>query len=380
MALPEDPRSEATAHRRFAESLVRRQSLAILRAWGFPEDTARVTADVLTQTDLRGIDSHGISMFINYERLFSAGALNTAAKPVVVRENPCTALIDGQRGLGHPTGVTAMELAIEKAATTGIGVVSVFNSHHFGAAGHYPAIAAERGYVALAMTSARTSAVVPTGGAEPRLSTNPIAFAAPARTHDPFLLDMSTSTVAVNKIKVYDLNDKPLPQGWFVDRDGQPVTDPATALRSAWEGHDGGLTPLGGTKEAGGHKGYGLSLMVQILSGALSGGSFSATRPAGAPDNIGHFFLALDPEVFRPGGGFLDEVDQIIEAMHATSPEHAGTSVMVAGEPESHTLTVRQRTGIPLPDTLLVKLRDICERAGAPFVLDDGGEPHRERP
>lgn len=352
--------------RRFNTSEIHGQCEAILRAWGFPSEPARTAAEVMTHTDASGIDSHGISMFISYERLFHRGELNTAAVPTVVRENACTALLDGQSGLGHPTAVAAMRLAAAKAAESGIGAMSVCNSHHFGAAGYYSALAAQQGFVGLVTTSARTTAVVPTGGAEPRLSTNPLSFAAPARRHEPFLLDMSTSTVAINKIKVYDLNDTPLPPGWFVDPDGAEVTDAGAALRAAWGGLGGGLTPLGG------HKGYGLSLMVQLLSSALSGGGFSATRGDGEPDNIGHFLLALDPVAFRPGGDFLDDVDEVVDAMHATPPAGEGGEVLVAGEPEARARAERHAHGIPLPRALLEALRGICERTGAPYLL--GGE------
>jgi LDH2 family malate/lactate/ureidoglycolate dehydrogenase len=355
-------------HQYFSEDEVHRQSEAILLAWGSTLDHARISADVLTYADLSGIDSHGVSLFINYEKLLGADSFDPAATPEVVRENASTALVDARGGLGHPAGVAAMELAIAKATATGVGVVTVRNSHHFGAAGYYSALAARHGLVGMAMTSGRTSAVVPTGGAQARLPTNPIAFAAPARTNEPFLLDMSTSTVAVNKLKVHDLEGRPLPEGWFVDGDGRTVTDASAAVRAAWDGSGGGLTPLGGTRESGGHKGYGLAVMVQLLSCALSGGAFSPTRGPGEPDNIGHFFLVIDPSVFRPGGEFLDDVDEVVDVLHATPPAPGG-EVLVAGEPESRTRAERTRDGIPLPVSLLGRLADICSRTGAPFLL-----------
>lgn len=354
---------------RFGESEVDNQSVAILRAWGFPDETARIAASVLTYADLSGIDSHGISMFLGYEQLFRDGELNTAATPTVVRENPCTALVDGQAGLGHPVAVAGMELAIDKAAACGIGAVSVRNSHHFGAAGYYSALAADRGYLGIVTTSARTAAVTPTGGARPRLSTNPLSFAAPGRHNEPFVLDMSTSTVAINKIKVYELNGWPLPAGWYIDPDGAPVTDAGAALRAAREGLGGGLSPLGGARESSGHKGYGLSLMVQILSSALSGGNFAALRSPTGADNIGHFLLAIDPAAFRQADNFLDDVDQVIDTMHDTEPAAPGGEVLVAGEPESRARGYRREHGIPLPSALLAELRGVCARTGAPFLL-----------
>lgn len=351
---------------RFGVAEIREQCVAILRAWGFPEEPARTAAEVMADTDAAGIDSHGLSMFINYERLFHGGKLNPAAVPTVVREHGCTALLDGQHGLGHPAAVTGMRLAIDKASTTGMGAVSVFNSNHFGAAGYYAALAARSGYVGMVTTSARTTAVVPTGGAEPRLSTNPLAFAAPARRHEPFLLDMSTSTVPINKIKMYDMRGESLPAGWFVDASGDAVTDAGVALRAAWEGLGGGLTPVGE------HKGYGLSVMVQLLSSALSGGGLSLRRDDAGPDNIGHFLLVIDPAAFRPGDEFLDDVDEVIDAMHATPPACEDGEVLVAGEPEARARAWHAEHGITVSKTLLETLAGICERTGAPLVLRPG--------
>ena len=150
-----------------------------------------------------------------------------------------------------------MRLALDKAAAHGLAVVSVFNSHHFGAAGIYAAMAAERGMIGLVASSARTVALVPTFGAEPVLGTNPLAFAAPAGRNPPVLFDIATSVVAANKVKVYALNGKDIPPGWVVDGDGAPVTDAIEALRYAMERPEGGLNPIGGTREMGSHKGYG---------------------------------------------------------------------------------------------------------------------------
>src|SRR6185503_15580824 len=186
-------------------------------------EAVRTTAEVMVETDLAGVDSHGVSMLMDYESSKSKGKLNLEARPRVVKETPVTAL-------GHPAAVMGMKLAIDKAKAMGIGVVSVFNSHHFGAAGYYAALASKQGLVGMVTSATRSIAVVPTRAAVPVLGTNPIAFAAPAKRNRNFLLDMATSTVANNKIKVYDLNAKKLPPGWVLDGQGKPVTDPAEAM------------------------------------------------------------------------------------------------------------------------------------------------------
>lgn len=346
----------------------------ILIAWGMRADDAQTTADLLVETDLRAIDSHGVSMLPMYEKMYEQGTLNMTPARTIVRDTPVLALIDADRGLGHPIAREAMLLACEKARTSGIGMVGVRNSHHFGATGLYAEMAAQRGMLGLVTSSTSVAGVIPTHGAEPLLGTNPIAFAAPGQRHAPFVLDMSTSTVAVNKVKVYAFNDKPLPAGWVVDGRGEPVRDSSAALALCHAQRDGGITPLGGDTETGGHKGYGLSVMVQILSSALTGGSFSPIRNREAtgpvPHNIGHFFLAVDPLAFRDSGEFEHDVDGVIDVLTGSRPSKAGRPVQVAGEPERAARRERERSGIPLPATLLNQLRVIAGNAGVPFAFD----------
>jgi LDH2 family malate/lactate/ureidoglycolate dehydrogenase len=352
------------------------QISAILSAWGMAPDVVRTAADVMTDTDLAGIDSHGISMLMLYEEALELDQLNRTPRPRVVRETPVTALLDGDAGLGHVSAVMGMELAIEKAKASGVGIVSVFNSTHFGAAGYYAAMASQRGLLGLVTCTTRGNPVIPTRSAVPVLGTNPIAFAAPTRRNRPFLLDMSTSTVAQNKVKVFDLQGRPLPAGWVLDEHGDAVTDSAVAMDLVTVQHTGGITPLGGTAEMSSHKGYGLSVMVQILSATLAGGSFTPirkrTQGRGDPDNIGHFLMALDPTVFRAEGAFEHDLDDVIDVLHAARPSDASEPVLVAGEPEAIAREERSRRGIPMPDTLADRIRAICDRAGAPFLLDRG--------
>lgn len=352
---------------------VERQIAAVLQAWGMEPDLVRVTVDAMAYCDRSGIDSHGLSMLMMYEEGFRKGKLAVRARPRVVRETPVTALVDGGAGLGHPAAVQGMELAVAKALAAGLGAVAVFNSHHFGAAGYYALIAASRGLVGLVTTSTRDFKVLPTRSAIPMLGTNPIAFAAPAGRNRPFVLDMSTSTTAANKVKVYDFHRRTLPRGWVVDERGEPVTDPAIAMEYAWRSAAGGLTPLGGSPEGASHKGYGLSVMVQLLSSALSGGSFSPVRArtqrGSDPDNIGHFFLALDPRAFRPEGAFEADADLVLDELRAARPVIPAMPVLVAGDPEENARAERARTGVPIPAALAEQLRGVCQRSGAPFVL-----------
>jgi LDH2 family malate/lactate/ureidoglycolate dehydrogenase len=309
-----------------------------------------------------------------YERMRDAGALNMQARPRVVKDTACTALVDGDAGLGHPVSVMAMNLAVDKALAVGVGLVGVRNSHHFGAAGAYARLAAERGAIGFVTSATRGIMMVPTGAAEPVLGTNPIAFAAPAGRNRPFVLDMATTTVAANKVKVYDLKEKPVPAGWVVDGKGGSATDPRVAMDYLHNRREGGLSPLGGTPEMGSHKGYGLAMMVHILGGTLTGGSFSPvrkrTQKPGEPENIGHYFQAIDPKVFLPDGQFQADLDEAIDVLHATPPAEPAKPVLVAGEPEDRERERRLREGIPIPPALDRHIRDICGRSGAAYVLE----------
>jgi LDH2 family malate/lactate/ureidoglycolate dehydrogenase len=353
---------------------VRRQIAGVLAAWGMAAELRETTVEAMLYADLAGIDSHGLSMLMMYEEGVRAGKLDLRARPRVVRDGPATALVDAGAGLGHPAAVMAMRLAIDKALAVGIAAVGVRNSHHFGAAGYYARLAPARGLLGLVTSSTRDVTVIPTRGTVPVLGTNPIAFAAPAGRNRPFLLDMSTSTVAANKVKVHELTGTPVPPGWVLDDRGAAVTDPGLAMDFVWRREGGGLTPLGGTAEMGSHKGYGLGVMVQLLSSTLTGASFSpvrkATRGTDAPDDIGHLLVAVDPRAFREEGAFEADADTVLDALHRTPPADPALTVLVAGDPEATAQTRRAGGTLPVPPALAARIRGVCERCGAPFVLE----------
>lgn len=362
-----------SANENVSAEIIRAQIEEILRAWGMDEEKLRLTAEIMVETDLRGIDSHGISMLIQYAQMHQAGQLQLCAEPRIARQSASTALIDGGAGLGHPAALKGMNIAIDKALAHDVGIVTVFNSHHFGAAGYYAALAAERGLIGIVSSTTRVISVVPTNGVERVLGTNPLAVAVPARRRLPICLDISTSVVAANKVKVYALQGKDLPHGWVIDGMGEPVTDSAKAYRQIFETQEGGLMPIGGSFEMGGHKGYGLGLIAQVLAGTLSGASFSPirnrTQKASDPDNIGHFFMALNPEAFRPMEDFQSDLELVIDMLHGTKPLRDDEPVLIPGEPEWQAREERLVHGIPIPEALKLKVRDIAEAAGAPFLL-----------
>ncbi len=352
---------------------VEQQIKLILTSWGMAPDLVDQAAKVMVETDLMGVDSHGISMIMTYEQKVSEGRLDLKAAPKIEHQTAATATVDAGANLGHPVSVMAMNLAVDKARDAGVGVVTVRNSHHFGAAGYYARIAADRGAFGMVASTARGVTVVPTGGTEPVLGTNPLAFAAPARRNPPWMLDMATSTVAVGKVRVYGYQNKPLPEGWVSDGEGRPLRDGTQAYNMLVGSDKGGLTPIGGTRELSSHKGYGLGVLAQVLGGALAGGAFvPVDKPRESPkmpENIGHFFMAIAPETFRPAGVFEDHIDTVVDTLHATPPSDPAHPVLVAGDPETAKRRERLENGIPIPAPLQEQLRAVCERAGVDYIL-----------
>lgn len=331
------------------------------------EDSVGAAVEVMLYADLRGIESHGVSTLTLYDEFRRSGKLTLRPTIRIVRDTPVTALLDGDGGLGHLPSQRAMRLALDKAAACGVGVISVRNSNHFGAAGAYSMMAPERGLIGFVTCATWRPGIVPTFGADAMLGTNPIAFAAPGKDGPPFNFDMATSTVAFNKVKLAAWHGKELRPGWAMDANGQPITDAAAAVRSIR------LSPLGGLPEMSSHKGYGLATMVEILSTTLGGSFFAATRAKEHPDaarhNVGQFFLALDPKAFRDEGEFEADLDAMTSALRATRRADEGQPVMVAGDPEREQLEQRQREGIPLTEELVATLRKLATEAGAEWKL-----------
>jgi LDH2 family malate/lactate/ureidoglycolate dehydrogenase len=256
-----------------------------------------------------------------------------------------------------------MGRAIEKARATGIGVVSVRNSGHYGAAGAYAAMAAEHGLIGLATTSTPTPSVVPTFAAQPMLGTNPIALAAPARRNRPFLLDMATSAASLGKLLEMWRSGRRIPRGWALDARGRPVTNGRRAYQERR------LAPLGGDRDHGGHKGYGLAMAVEILSSVLPG--VAGVEPGvGRRARVGHFFLALDPARFREASGFAGDLDALIDSLHGAERADPRQGVLVPGDPEHAALTQRSRDGIPLSRGVFEDIRGVALASGVAFLLE----------
>jgi LDH2 family malate/lactate/ureidoglycolate dehydrogenase len=337
---------------------------------------SEMAAEVLCYADLHGFDTHGVG---NLERVYVSGLMdgriNPAAQPEIVAESGAIAVIDGHDGLGLVVAVQAMDLAIAKAQEFGVGVVTVRRSSHFGSTGYYTSRALAADMLGIAMTNLGAQVIVrPPLGTMNMLGTNPISMAAPAAKLPPFLLDMSTSVVATGKIRAAQQRGEAIPAGWLVDDQGNAVTDPW-----AFDHGTGYLQLLGGGLQTGGHKGYGLALLVDILCGILSGakvGPDPAVLQEGSArtndnQNIGHFFLALNVGAFRPLDEFRQHMNEMLSALLCCPTRSANQRVIYPGYLEEEVRRERLLYGIPLDEHVYTSLCRLALRLGlAPPVAE----------
>jgi LDH2 family malate/lactate/ureidoglycolate dehydrogenase len=339
-----------------SESSLRAFTQNIFLAMGCSEEHATLSADVLLQADLRGIDSHGVARLVGYVRLWEKKRINTTPNITIVHQTPTTATVDGDAGLGLVVAPFAMRLAIEKAEQYGSGWVSVRNSNHFGIAGYHALMAVEKDMIGFAMTNA-SPLVAPTFSNERLLGTNPMCYAFPAGKYPPLVVDMATSAAANGKLEIAQRSGKQVPEGWIQDASGNYTTDPH-ALKKG-----GSLLPLGSDREHGSHKGFGLSATVDILSAVLSGANYGPWVPPFVaflePPNdpvglgIGHFVGAMRVDGFRPVDEFKANLDNWITRFKSASTIDSSQKVIIPGEPELEAETERKQNGIPLVDAVV---------------------------
>lgn len=345
------------------ERLIRFVSRAFEKL-GVPAEDAAIAANVLVQADLRGVDTHGVIRFNPYGwyvKWLSEGSMTARPNLRIMRESHSTALLDGDRGIGMVIGHRAMELAIRKARETGVGLVAVRNSRHYGMSAYYAMMALQHDMIGIAMTNASRQ-VVPTFGREARFGTNPMCFAVPALEERPFVLDMATTTAAAGKLELAARQGKTIPLGWALNEHAAATDDPRTAQQARR------LLPLGGSRQGGSHKGYGLAIVVEILCGVLSG---TLTALDADQDPRGHFFAAIRLDQFRPSGEFKRDMDRLIRELKLTPPIEGQSRVYVAGEIEFETAEERSERGVPLLPSVLKGLREVGTQLGISPDLGD---------
>jgi LDH2 family malate/lactate/ureidoglycolate dehydrogenase len=338
--------------------------------FGVPKNDAMQAAEVLASADSRGIDSHGVARLHSYFDMLSERRINPQPEIKVVRSTLSTATVDGDNGLGLVVGPHANRTAMDMAEKAGSGWVSVCNTNHFGIAGYYVLKALERDLIGWAMTNS-TMLVAPLWGAERMLGTNPIAIAFPGKEEPPIVVDMATSAAAYGKIEIARRRGEPIPEGWAIDSEGRPTTNPDDMVEG------GALLPLGSDRDRGGHKGYGLAIMVDVLCGVLSGANWGPFAPPFAlrqeipkrsvGKGIGHFFGAMRIDGFMDGDSFKRQIDDYVRVFRATKPAPGTNGPLIPGDPEREMEQVRRKKGVPLVLPVVEELRDISRKTGIPF-------------
>jgi len=328
--------------------------------FGFSGEEAEIITDVLLTSDLYGIESHGIQRLYRYYRAIQKGLIKMDARPEVIFETPVSAVIDGHDGMGQIISYNAMRMAIEKAKKNGIAIVSVRNSNHHGIAGYYARMACREGMIGLSCTNTNPI-MVPTYGRTAMLGTNPIAMAMPAEPYD-FFFDAATSVVTRGKLEVYNKLDKPLPDGWALNKDGHPSTDAPDILSNISEHKGGGIMPLGGSTETlGSHKGYGYGMICEIFSAILSLGTTSNGTGAGGRGLICHCFAAIDPAAFGDPEAIKAHLSEYMRQLRESPKAEGQDRIYTHGEKEIEAERRMMREGIPVNDNTMVEIKSLCD-------------------
>ncbi|MCL6612056.1 MAG: Ldh family oxidoreductase [Peptococcaceae bacterium] len=326
----------------------------LLQGAGVPPEDATIVADVLLDASLEGIDTHGISRLPVYLTRIQSGRINPRPDIKVNRASPSLAGVDGDNGLGQLVAVRSMQVAIKMARETGVGAVAARRSNHYGASSYYCKMASSCGMAGMAFTNTPPG-IPPWGGKKAYFGTNPVAFAFPGKNR-PVVIDMSSSTVARGNIILAAKEGKPIPEGWAIDGQGRPTTDPRAAL-------EGAVLPMAGPK------GYAMALAVEILSGVLSGSAYGPRvgwiyDDSTEPVDIGHFFLAVDIDKLMPLDRFLDRMNHMVREIKSSPRAEGIEEIFIPGERRFNTAERRSREGIPVSGQLLEELNRLARDLG----------------
>ena len=342
----------------------------VFNKFGVPVEDAKIAADILIAADQRGIGSHGLQRLTRYTNGLKTGVMKPIADIKVLKETPNTLLISGGDGLGQVVGYKAMELVIDKALKNNIAFAAVRDSNHYGIAGYYAMMALKHNLIGFSITNS-APLVVPTHGKNAIIGTNPISIAVPAGKEQPFVLDMATSTVTRGEVEVYAREGKPMPITWATDELGNPTQDASRVEANLLEKKGGGLIPLGGAEEeGGGHKGYGLCVALDILSGVLSGSAFGPNLYAkkDVPAKVSHFFGAIKIDAFIELALFKSMMDEYINVLKNSEKAAGKDRIFIHGEKEFE-LYEQQEEEVRLYYKVVEELRKIAEEVNikAPF-------------
>ena len=348
----------------------------VFKAYGVPEEDAKICSDVLLESDRRGIESHGCNRFkpIYIDRIVN-GTLLPKTEIEILKDTPTTVVMDAHNGMGMVASYRMMEMLIEKAKKYGMAGGAICNSTHYGIAGYWTTMAEKAGMIGISGTNARPS-VAPTFGVEPMMGTNPLTFALPTDEEFPFCIDCATSIVQRGKIEYYAREGKDTPAGMVVAQDGGAMTDSGEILKALVEG-TAALAPLGGIgEELGGYKGYGYAAVVEILSAALAGGQFMQALTGQAEEGnprmyrLGHFFFVVDPEAFMGREAFRKTAGEICRALRSSRRAPGSERIYTAGEKEYLTWLERKDRGVPVGEAVQREILAVRDALGLPYHFD----------
>lgn len=331
--------------------------------FGFNEDESRIISDVLMLSDLYGIESHGMQRLVRYHKGIEKGTIKVDSKHEVVMDTPISAVIDAHDGMGQLVGHYAMEMAIKKAETAGVGIVSVKNSNHFGIAGYYAKMACDKSLIGFACTNSE-AIMVPTFGRLAMIGSNPIAMSAPAEPY-PFFFDASTTVVTRGKLEMYNKMGKPLPEGWALDKDGKPSSDAADVLKNIVAKNGGGIMPLGGSNEQlGSHKGYGWGMVCEFFASILSQGVTSNKCMKDGKSGICHGFMCINPAYFGNADSIKEHFSTYLRELRESPKAEGQAQIYTHGEKEIAALADRQANGIAVNENTVREMIDMANYLG----------------
>jgi LDH2 family malate/lactate/ureidoglycolate dehydrogenase len=329
---------------------------------GLPADDAATVARLMTEAEVQGSDGHGVIRLVPYSRRIQAGGLNLRPTIKVEKEKPGMALLDGDNGMGHLVMEKATRMAIEKARNCGVAWVGAWHSNHAGPASLYARMALEHDMIGMYFAVGNANHLPPWGGLDMLLSTNPIAVAVPAGEEPPVVLDMATTVAAYGKVKAKAQRGEQMPEGWMIDRNGQPLTDPKRA-------DEGFLMPIGG------YKGYGLAMIVGLLAGTLNGAAMGTevidfNKDQKSVTNTGQAILVIDPDAFGEVAEFKARVDKLVRELRASERMPGVDRIWVPGEQSHAKKLANERDGLELPAALRTQLDAFARELGIPLLQD----------
>jgi len=335
---------------------------ALFGAYGFSHNESVIITDVLLRADLYGIESHGIHRLSRYHEEITSGQVNVNAKTEIVHETPISACIDANKGMGQTVGVNAMNLAIQKAKSSGCGMITVRNSNHYGIASYYTELASDKDLIGVSMTN--TEAIcVPTFGSEAMTGTNALALAMPAEPFT-FSYDASTTVVPRGKLEVYRKNGQPLPDNWALDANGHPCNNAAEVVENIIAKAGGGIAPLGGLGTLhGGHKGYGLSIVVDLFSAVISSG-LTSNHVNRKPGHTGicHYFMAFDYGIFGEKNIIKQNMSKFLQEIRDSRKAQGQTRIYTHGEREAELKKERENGTIPVNEKTIEEMKAIAKQ------------------